>query len=640
MSGSSIRNLEFLAVFDGGPMRTEVKNSALSVGPDGALRGNGDLTIPFSGARLHGSFSSRGVQSCSLWGVGLLGSFSLALPGCYLPSRADAGPNCLFLSGPDGYLRWWASADRACVALEYAYQGKKPLALRFYPSGYGKAFLGLKRTNLAPDQQETSFLGSYAEVHMRRFPGVSFEQAIATNLAQDTPTIPDSEGWLRETILIALPEPRERMDYESFLEELAVPSGGAPWMSRYQKNLASLAGEQSPHEETFFVHTLHTARCNVKADRNGSFAGFAAGIAYSVPARTYFRDGYWTALALMPFYPELVRKEILFLAAGVNGDGTCPSGVIYPTPAGLRYWEELKRKDPSLARDHRSPLAWWDDHFDAPLFFVILVFDYIEATQDRSILDERSGELTVAGLVGLILSHYQDLEDADHLPIKPRNDRDWADNVFRGGAVTYDIALYYGALVKAGSLDPHWAVRAEKVRQSATHRLWLEPEGYFAEFLDTNGMGERHLALETVTVLYFGLADDEQETRMIRAIKRLLYSRNNDAQPYGEWGTMAVFPPYSPSTRRRGKTRFPYRYHNGADWPYWDAVLAWVLLRRGDPDWLLPLRTFWEYGLSQGWPEPVEYYSPPYGHGSFLQAWSGLAARVIWEAKNGTALNS
>jgi len=26
-------------------------------------------------------------------------------------------------------------------------------------------------------------------------------------------------------------------------------------------------------------------------------------------------------------------------------------------------------------------------------------------------------------------------------------------------------------------------------------------------------------------------------------------------------------------------------------------------------------------------------YSPPYGHGSFLQAWSGLAARVLWEAE-------
>jgi glycogen debranching enzyme len=479
--------------------------------------------------------------------------------------------------------------------------------------------------------------GHYAAVRICRVPGISFDQSayVDGGGTSISPSIPNDGEWLRETIIFALPEQGELIDYDATTAELAVPAGSSPWASHYYESLASIPVTNEPWGKTLFVHALHAARCNVKADRNGIFAGLAAGIGYSVPARTYFRDGYWTCLALLPFYPELVRKEILFLAVGINDDGSCPSGVIYPTPAGLRYWENLKRNNPDLARDHTSPLGWWDDHFDAPLFFVILVFDYIDATRDRSLLDERVGGATVAGLVDRILDRYRALEDANRLPVKPRNDRDWADNVFRGGAVTYDIALYYGALVRAAVMDPSRTATAEAVRRSATQRLWLEDQGYFAEFIDSDGAGERHLALETVTAIFFGLADADQEDRMVGAFKHLLYAANNNAQPYGHWGTMAVYPHYAASTRRRGKTLFPYRYHNGADWPYWDAIIAWVLLRRQDPDWSFPVSTYWEYGLSQGWPEAVEYYSPPYGHGSFLQAWSGLAARVLWEAERG-----
>lgn len=148
-------------------------------------------------------------------------------------------------------------------------------------------------------------------------------------------------------------------------------------MSSYQQYLSSLAKQGDLQKHTLFIHAIHTARSNVKRDRNGNFAGIAAGIGYSVPARTYFRDGYWTSLALLPFFPDLVRKEIIFLTAGVEQDGSCPSGVIFPTEAGLEYWNRLKQNKRDLARDHRSPLAWWDDHFDAPLFFILLVFDYI-----------------------------------------------------------------------------------------------------------------------------------------------------------------------------------------------------------------------------------------------------------------------
>jgi len=73
---------------------------------------------------------------------------------------------------------------------------------------------------------------------------------------------------------------------------------------------------------------------------------------------------------------------------------------------------------------------------------------------------------------------------------------------------------------------------------------------------------------------------------------------------------------------------FAYRYHNGADWPVWDGLYAELLVEAGMPGWEYPLLRWWQVGLAQGWASPVEYYSPPYGRGAVLQAWSSLPAAV------------
>jgi len=89
-----------------------------------------------------------------------------------------------------------------------------------------------------------------------------------------------------------------------------------------------------------------------------------------------------------------------------------------------------------------------------------------------------------------------------------------------------------------------------------------------------------------------------------------------------------VFPPFARSSDLRGKSAFPYRYHNGSDWPWLDGLYAGERLARGLGGWRYPLTRWWESALEAGWAGAVEYFSPRYGRGSLLQGWSSLPAAI------------
>jgi hypothetical protein len=389
--------------------------------------------------------------------------------------------------------------------------------------------------------------------------------------------------------------------------------------------------EASPLLRSMTAFGLHAALSAVKRGPRGGPAGVAAGPGYSVPARSYYRDGYWTAQALLEVAPRSVRDLLDQLAAGVQDNGEAPSGVIVPGPFQAQVWEALKRRDGSGALTHRRPLDWWSDHFDAPLLFVLLLAEYVAATGDREPASAYWPQ------VRAIHRRYASLDrDGDGLPEKPRNDRDWADNVYRSGLVTYDVALYHGALRAIATLArgtddtlrEDVLQRARNVRDVADRRLWLAHRGHYVEYLADDGFVEDHLAIDTLTAARFGLAGEARARALLQAAQRTLETRRNSAQPYGDWGVMSVWPPYRRRSDLRSKSAFPYRYHNGADWPYWDGLEAELLLDAGLPGWEYPLLRWWQVGLARGWAAPVEYYSPPYGRGALLQAWSSLPAAV------------
>ena len=392
--------------------------------------------------------------------------------------------------------------------------------------------------------------------------------------------------------------------------------------ANYDVWLRTTCTHSDPLLRSLALAGLNTALAMYKELPSG-FAGLWAGQGYAYPPRTYFRDGYWTALPLLPFRPEWARRHVLTLARAVGADGACPSAIFDPAilSPGAR------------AED----VQWLPGHHDSPAYFVLLVADLLRATGDAALLDEQVRGRSIWEAVAACTDYLRALDtDGDGLPEKPRAPNDWADNVLRSQWVTYDVALAYGALRAAAALAESrgdargdaWRAAADKMRRAAHEHLWDAEHGYFVDYRRP-GFSEDHLALDSFLAIRLGLATEEQAGRMVEAARHLLQSRNNRAQPWGDWGVLCCFPPYRLRADLFGKSADPFRYHNGAEWPYLSAIYAEILLERGDADWRYVLTRWWQRSLGQGRLVPVEFVSPGYPPGAFLNGWSGLAARVV-----------
>ncbi len=580
---------------------------------NGHLQGSGGVELPISTHRLQATFSRQGLEKVAVWGNGEVGSLLFLNP---VPESA-----AVTLS-PNRYRAEWSGNRVEIVAIPDA----PILLIDIEGPAVGGVRLkapSVKYAGLDPTVRRTSESHRVKQQTEQGVLDAHSRQASASGR-----TLRLNGGGLI-TVTAGGAE-----EIAPFIEQPEVESRRKS-ADEYNDWLSSRFSVDDPLLASMFVHCLHAGVSSIKHDRFGNFSGLSAGYGYSLPARTYYRDGYWTTLALLPFRPEAVRTEVLALARGIHENGEAPSGVILSSPTGEKHWEALRTSTEEYRRNHPIPGDWWSDHFDSPLFFILMALEYVRWTGEVELLDDASAGKSVWRLIELILDRYEAL--GNPAPLKPYNDRDWADNVTRGGYVTYDLGLYYGALSMAVQLGtgrkspkvPQWKRSMEATRQLLTEQLWMADRGHFAEFDRPEGNREEHLALETATALRFGAATPDQIEQTLSAYRTHLETRNNGQQPYGDWGVMCAYPPFAKTTETRSKSAFAYRYHNGSDWPYWDGVYAELLLARDDAGWRYPLTRWWEYGLSQGWPEPVEFFSPPWGVGSRLQGWSGTPAAAI-----------
>ncbi len=368
----------------------------------------------------------------------------------------------------------------------------------------------------------------------------------------------------------------------------------------------------------------------------GGFAGLVAGPDYGFPPRIYFRDGYWTAQALIDTAPELVRAHLLHLAAGVHPNGSCPSGVF--AAHLLKEWKAPANCDAD----------WLADHFDSPSFFILLLNDYLTITHDWSILQEVPPQInpglnwpatTIGERAGSVIRYLISLDkDGDGLIEKPYKANDWADNINRSVWVAYDQALYIAALKTYAGLLPHLkdekgeAYYLELAKNALTgmrRELWDEKLGYFVNYKRPE-FTESNLSVDALVALYYHLLDEPETKRILAASDKLLRASQNTEQPYGDYGLLCAYPIYSNQADLFDKSASPFCYHNGADWPYWNGMLANVLLERRDPTAMDVLTRWWVYGLEQGWLTPVEYYSPAFPVGGMLQGWSSMPAAILY----------
>ncbi len=585
--------------------------------PGGELEGRGPVELALTGARLQARVSPTGVRDVLVWGSGLAGELRFE-PPLPVDARVRVTPNRIVYDWGEGRLTV-AGLPRAPVVVlraEGAAPGLRLVASRRVPAGFDR------RAALLAEPDGWRVASDWADLLLRSPVGVAgprgrlaFGPAGLALLAGGADR--DEAARAAASVLAAAMPERE--------------------LEAWQGELADVLRLPDDELQGLFLHGLHAARSARRELKGGRFAGLAAGVGYAMPPRTYYRDGYWTLQALLPAWPEVAREQLLLLAREVAADGVAPSGVIVASPAGERHWRARRAADPALAADHPRDGVWWADHTDAPLFFALLACEVAAWTGDLGLWATEVDGVTIGARVVAVLERAHRSADASGLPVKPAHDRDWADNVFRGGHVTYDVGLYHGALVAVADLlaasddaaAARYRARARVVREAALRRLWREDLGHFVEFVGEDGRAESHLAIDTLTALRYGLADDARARRTLAAMRRRLETRHNRAQPYGDWGVMNVFPPYAPWVRRRGKSRFPYRYHDGADWPVWDGVYAEQRMRLGVGGWRYPLTRWWAVGLAQGRATPVEVFSPPYGAGSPSNAWSSMPAAAL-----------
>ncbi|MDE6869258.1 MAG: hypothetical protein K2J75_00870 [Clostridia bacterium] len=365
--------------------------------------------------------------------------------------------------------------------------------------------------------------------------------------------------------------------------------------------------------QAYYKSLLNASLSNYK--ELGKFKGFLAGIVYQFPARTYYRDAYWTVLSVLPVKPELVRNEIITLANGISKKGECPSAVKF----------NFKN--------------YWGDHYDSPSFFVIMLYDYLVHTKDFSILEEKVKAGKVIDSANLVLKRLMKETDSTGLLVKggEYNRRDWCDNVFRSTYVTYDEALYARALFAMSEIykvcygdevkSNDYADKYDKVVKAINDLLWDEEKGWFVNYCSDKFV-EDNLSIDTVVIALFGLTSEERIDRMLKNMQELLESKNNKEQGAGDFGTLSVYPFYKNTEDIVQKSSLPYYYHNGGDWPYLSCVYAYAKLMRG-MDYIYPLTRWFEYNAEKGNYTPIEFFSPIHPDGSMLQAWSSTGAFVL-----------
>ena len=368
---------------------------------------------------------------------------------------------------------------------------------------------------------------------------------------------------------------------------------------------------QTEEERALYLSSYFTALENHKTI--GDFSAFVAGINYLDPARTYYRDSYFTVLPLLRSHPELIKQQLLTLAKGIAKDGACPSAV------------------------KSDFTAFWGDHYDSPSFFVMEVYDYVAATGDRAILDAVVNGNSIGDKIKRVMSRLQSLTDESGLIYKEGvyNKRDWADEVNRSGYVTFVEALYYRALVAASrlfigvddGLSLAYFKQSEAVKVAINSLLYDEQKGYYVNYKNKY-FTEDNLSIDTVFAVLFGVADEQRSKSVLGAMERLLETQNNKEQQGGAFGVMCVYPPYSLPRAACHKSSRLFDYHNGANWCYLTAMYAYAKSLFG-MDWRTPLLSTFRYMTEHGHFTPVEYFSPCCPTGSALQAWSAAMAFVF-----------
>ena len=405
--------------------------------------------------------------------------------------------------------------------------------------------------------------------------------------------------------------------YESMSYCTEMLSGFSAFRKQVEDEIRSVKippSAKTERDKALYVSSVFCALENYK--QFGLFKGFCASSYTNAPVLTFFRDSYWTVLSMYKDRPHLIRDQILTLAYGIDKMGNCSDSVSFNFQSYSR------------------------NHYDSPCFFVLMVYDYINRTGDRSILSETANGKTVYDYCFLVMDKLSEFEDRTGLIVKlgRYNHRDWADQINRTGYVTYVELLYARALwclsriagTRDKSLAGKYLELSERTKNSIDRLLWDDEKGYYINYRDGDFI-EDNLSVDTILAVLFRLADHDKTERILDNVSKLLETRNNRIKRLGDFGVLSVFPCYRGADRSFSRSQQPYCFHNGAAWPYWSALVAYAYLMNGrDPAY--PLTSSFIWNLKAGNYTPVACDSPIISVNMPLHARSSDAAWVYdWQ---------
>ncbi|HLK87708.1 MAG TPA: amylo-alpha-1,6-glucosidase [Candidatus Binataceae bacterium] len=362
-------------------------------------------------------------------------------------------------------------------------------------------------------------------------------------------------------------------------------------------------------------------------------------------ATLFGRDSLVTAMALLPFNPQLAAQTLRALAAmqGTRideGRDEQPGKIVH----------EIRKGE--MARTGEIPFARYYGSIDATPLFLWLYGRCIMTTGDLALADElwpnveralewieRWGDRDGDGYVeyireaasGLANQGWKDSGDAishadGQLADPPVALAEVQGYVYAAYLVIAEVA---GRLGRAGAAD-RLAERAARLRQAFVRDFWLDGEGTVALALDGRKQPCRVMASNAAHCLAAGLLDPE---RARRQSQRLMEDRM-----FSGWGLRTL----SADERRYN----PMSYHNGSVWPHDNAIAAIGLARAGyRADALRILQGLFDAAvhlesaslpeLFCGFAREAALGPVPYPVACYPQAWSAASVFMMLQAALG-----
>ncbi|HEX9038941.1 MAG TPA: glycogen debranching N-terminal domain-containing protein [Ktedonobacterales bacterium] len=355
------------------------------------------------------------------------------------------------------------------------------------------------------------------------------------------------------------------------------------WPESKSGNETSLRQRQLPtlvSDNTFFNHLLmrgiHDLTMMCARTPQGLYP--YGGIPWYVCP--FGRDGLITSLEFLPWFPDIARGTLTFLAArqGQNEDAFTeeqPGKILHELRSG------------ELANLREIPFIPYYGTVDATPLFLILLERYIRWTNDMRVLQRlwpnalaaanwivTSGDRDGDGFIeyqrsssaGLVNQGWKDSWDAiSH-----------ADGKLAEGPITlceaqaYAYAAFHAIAYLADRLEipderDRWLKRAERLREAFSERFWWPDEGTYYLALDGAKNPCKVVASNAGHCLWAGIASADQAESVV---KRLM-----SPDLYTEWGIRTL----SSQAARYN----PMSYHNGSVWPHDTAMIGSGFARYG-----------------------------------------------------------